>query len=182
VRWRKIEQNYREMVRHAVALKLRIVDPDVMMKRLSVGNKSNPVYQALGEIGKASRTIFLCRYLSSEDLRIEINEALNVVERVNGIMNFIFYGHLGEITSNKTKDQEISLLCLHLLQVCMCYINTILVQTILAHPKWAAILTKEDLRALSPLFHGHINPYGLVALDMGTRLQIEPNYKEKQHG
>lgn len=182
VRWGKITQNYRETVRHAAALKLRTVEPDVMMKRLSADNKSNPVYQTLTEIGKASRTIFLCRYLSSEPLRIEINEALNVVERVNSIMNFIFYGHLGEITSNKTHDQELSLLCLHLLQVCMCYINTILVQTILADPKWAVILTKEDLRALSPLFHGHINPYGLVALDMATRLQIEPHSRKVQYG
>ncbi len=174
IKWSFIEKNYREMVRHAAALKVRTVDPEVMMKRLSADNKSNPIYQALLELGKASQTIFLCRYLRYEELRIEINEALNVVERVNGIMNFIFYGRLSEITSNKTNDQELSLLCLHLLQVCMCYINTILIQTVLNDPKWMSILTPEDLRALSPLFHAHINPYGFVALDMNTRLKIDP--------
>ena len=27
-------------------------------------------------------------------------------------------------------------------------------------------LSAEDLRALTPLFHGHINPYGQFALDL----------------
>ena len=48
---------------------------------------------------------------------IEINEALNVVERVNSLMKFIFYGNYGEISTNREQDQELSLLCLHLLQV-----------------------------------------------------------------
>ncbi len=151
----------------------------MLLKRLSVDNKSNPIYQALLEIGKASRTIFLCRYISSEELRIDINEALNVVERVNGLMEFIFYGRLGEISTNMSQSQELSLLCLHLLQVCMVYINTILIQTALSDPKWASLLTPEDWRALSPLFHGHINPYGLLSLDMNTRIIIETHrYKE----
>ncbi|MDP1880095.1 MAG: Tn3 family transposase, partial [Parachlamydiaceae bacterium] len=179
IQWNKIRQNYREIVRHAAALKTRTVEPDVLMKRLSADNKSNPVYQALIEIGKASRTIFLCRYLSSEDLRININQALNVVERVNGIMGFIFYGRLGEISTNNTNDQELSLLCLHLLQVCMVYINTILIQTALSDPKWRLILKTEDMRALSPLFHGHINPYGFLSIDMNMRLNIETHrYKD----
>lgn len=176
--WSKIENHYRDMVKHAVALKIRTVEPEVMLRRLSANNKENPIYQALLEVGKAARTIFLCRYLSSEELRIEIHEALNVVERVNGLMSFIFYGRLGEISTNREQDQELSLLCLHLLQVCMCYITTILIQTTLSDPKWVILLTKEDRRALSPLFHGHINPYGLLFLDMKARIAIEkPPFK-----
>jgi len=171
--WELIRRYYRDIVRHAAALKVRSVESDVLMKRLSADNKANPIYQALLEIGKASRTIFLCRYISSEELRIDINEALNVVERVNGIMEFIFYGRLGEISTNMSHDQELSLLCLHLLQVCMVYINTILIQTALSDPKWASILTPEDWRALSPLFHAHINPYGSLSLDMSARIIIE---------
>ena len=161
------------MVKHAVALKIRTVEPEVMFRRLSANNKENPVYQAFLEVGKAARTIFLCRYLSSEELRIEINESLNTVERVNGLMEFIFYVKGGEISTNREQDQELSLLCLHLLQACMCYITTILIQTTLSDPKWTTVLTKEDMRALSPLFHGHINPYGLLFLDMNSRIEIE---------
>jgi hypothetical protein len=45
-------------------------------------------------------------------------------------------------------------------------INTILVeQTIEREGLWER-LSAEDLRALTPLFHGHINPYGQFALDL----------------
>lgn len=184
IHWNIIRQHYRDAVRHAAALKIRTVDPDVMMRRLSADNKGNPVYQALTEIGKAARTIFLCRYLSSEALRVDIHESLNVVERVNSIMGFIFYGRLGEISTNNTQDQELSLLCLHLLEVSMVYINTILIQTVLSDSQWASLLTPEDRRALSPLFHGHINPYGFLSLDMDVRLDIDndpPFLKVKAH-
>jgi TnpA family transposase len=171
------------MAKHAAALKIRTVEPEVMLRRLSANNKENPVYQAFLEVGKAARTIFLCRYLSSEELRIEINEALNVVERVNSLMKFIFYGNYGEISTNKEQDQKLSLLCLHLLQVCMCYITTILIQTTLSDPKWTTVLTEEDMRALSPLFNGHINPYGLLSLDMDLRIEIEKHrFKGEVYG
>lgn len=66
---------------------------------MSADNEENPVYRALTEIGKAARTIFLCRYLSSEALRIDIHASLKGVERVNSIMGLIFYGRLGEIST-----------------------------------------------------------------------------------
>ena len=175
IHWNIIRQHYRDAVRHAAALKMKTVDPDVMMRRMSADNKENSVYQALTEIGKASRTIFLCRYLSSEVLRIDIHESLNVVERVNSIMGFIFYGRLGELSTNNTDDQELAFLCLHLLEVSMVYINTILIQTVLSDPQWESLLTPEDRRALSPLFHGHINPYGFLSLNMDVRLDIDNN-------
>ena len=44
----------------------------------------HPTYKAFAELGKAIKTIFLCRYLHDEALRREINEGLNVVEQWNG--------------------------------------------------------------------------------------------------
>jgi TnpA family transposase len=62
----------------------------------------------------------------SEELRIEIHEAQNVVERLNSVMGFIFYGKLGELSTNIKEYQELGIICLHLLQTCMAYINTII--------------------------------------------------------
>lgn len=97
---------------------------------------------------------------------------LNVVERLNGVMDFLFFGKLGEISTNKTDDQEPAVLCLHLLQVCLVYLNTLMIQQILSKPEWKRRLTMEDKRALTPLIHTHINPYGLFPLDLNTRIAI----------
>jgi TnpA family transposase len=173
INWKLIEDNYDEYVKHVSALKTGTVDPDVLIKKFSKENYNHSVYKTLVEIGNAVKTIFLCRYLSSEALRIEINESQNVVERLNGIMGFIFYGKLGEISTNRSKEQALAVSCLHLLQVCMVYINTLIIQQILSEPAWANKLTPEDKRALTPLIHAHINPYGLFPLDLYKRLIIE---------
>lgn len=173
INWSLIKKHYHEVVKYVAALKVGSVEPDVMLKHLSTINNNHPVYQAITEIGHAAKTIFLCRYLMSESLRIEIHDALNIVERLNGIMGFIFYGKLGEISTNKRDDQELAVVSLHLLQVCMVYINTIIIQEVLSNHKWHNRMTIEDKRGLSPLIHAHINPYGLFPLDLNKRLIIE---------
>lgn len=172
--WNLIEDNYDEAIRHMIALKKGIMDPDVFVKRFSQDNYQHPVYRTIVEIGKVEKTNFLCRYLMSEELRIEVHEAQNVVERLNSIMGFIFYGKLGEISTNIKKEQELAIVCLHLLQACMAYINTIIFQNILSRPEWQNVLTPEDKRALNVLFHSHFNPYGLFPLDLSKRLGIMP--------
>ena len=171
--WPLLHDNYNELVKYAVALKQGMVDSEVILKCFKAGNYQHPVYKAMMELGRAIKTIFLCRYLHSEELRIEIHELQNVVERVNGFIDFIFFGKLGEISTNKTLGQELAILCLHLLQVSLVYINTLLIQEILATPEWKDKLTIIDKRALTPLIHAHINPYGLFPLDMAIRLNIE---------
>jgi hypothetical protein len=86
-------------------------------------------------------------------------------------------GNGNEMGSNRQKDMELSMLTLHLLQICLVYVNTLMIQQILAERSWAKRLTKEDLRALTPLIYAHVNPYGIFLLDMRAWLSIESTYK-----
>ncbi|WP_284346743.1 Tn3 family transposase [Rickettsia endosymbiont of Oedothorax gibbosus] len=70
INWQLIVQYYHEVVRYLAALRTGTVEPEVMFKILSNNNADHPVYKALTEIGHAVKTIFLCRYLMSEALRI----------------------------------------------------------------------------------------------------------------
>ena len=49
-----------------------------------------------------------------------------------------------------------------------------MIQNVLADPQWLNRLTEEDFRALTPLIHTHVNPYGTFELDMEKRLPIDP--------
>lgn len=173
INWTLIRQQYDEMVKYATALRLGTANAEAILRRFQRGNRQHPTCQALAELGKAIKTIFLCRYLDSEALRREIHEGLNVVENWNSANSFIFFGKGGEVATNQLADQELSVLALHLLQLCLVYVNTLMIQHVLSESHWWRMMQPADLRALSPLIYAHINPYGRFELDMATRLPIE---------
>jgi hypothetical protein len=98
---------------------------------------------------------------------------LNVVENWNSANAFIFFGKGGEVATNRLEDQELAVLALHLLQMCLVYVNTLLLQRILSEQVWSTRMTAADYRAITPLIYLHINPYGRFDLDMSQRLDIE---------
>ncbi len=171
--WELIEQQYDEMVRYTTAMAERTADPEAILRRFTRSNVQHPTYKALAELGKAAKTLFLCRYLASEPLRREIHEGLNVVETWNSANGFIFFGKGGEVASNRLDDQEVSVHALHLLQCCLVYVNTLMLQRVLAEPAWAARMTAADARGLTPLVWAHVSPYGAFDLDMEQRLDLE---------
>jgi TnpA family transposase len=170
--WELIRQQYDEMVKYATALRLGTAETEAILRRFTRNNLQHPTYRALAELGKAVKTIFLCRYLHDEALRREINDGLNVIEHWNGANDFVFFARRGELASNRREDQEISMLSLHLLQNCMVFVNTLMLQQVLAQPHWSHRLTPRDRHAITPLIWDHVNPYGRYELDMESRIPI----------
>ncbi len=113
--WDLIKNQYDEMIKFATALRLGTAETEAILRRFTRNNLQHPTYQALAELGRAIKTIFLCQYLESEELRRE---------------------------------------------------------EVLAEGEWMKRLTKEDYRGLTPLFYSHVNPYGILRLDMTERLPI----------
>lgn len=171
IRWDVIANNYDQLIKYATAIRVGTASTEAILRRFT-RTASHPVYQAMLEVGKAQKTIFVARYLRDRDLQREIQEGLNVVEGWNGANDVIFFGKNGELSSNRRDQQELSVLALHLLQTALVFVNTLMIQDLLADPEWAGRLTEEDKRALTPLFWMHIQPYGEVQLNMGHRLQL----------
>ena len=179
INWELIELYYDQIVKYTVALRQGRTNAENIMRRFTRNNSTHPVYKALAELGRAVKTIFLCKYLSSENLRQEIHEGLNVVERWNGVNDFIFYGKRFTLSGNNPVEFELHMLCLHILQLSMVYINTLLLQQVLIESDWLPRMTIADKRAISPLINEHINPYGQFPLDMNVRLPINfPQLRE----
>ncbi|CAA9499183.1 MAG: Mobile element protein [uncultured Rubrobacteraceae bacterium] len=160
------------MVRFASALRAGTAETESILRRFTRSNLQHPTYHALSELGRAVKTIFLCEYLREESLRREIDEGLTVVENWNATNSFIFYGKGGEIATNRLDDQEVSVLSLHLLQLSLVYVNTLMIQEVLAAPAWSGRLTDEDFRAPSPLLYGYVSAYGRFDLDINKRLPL----------
>jgi hypothetical protein len=79
---------------------------DALRHRPQTGHRrhrGHPTYRALAELGRAVKTVFLCEYLSSEQLRREVHEGLNVIENWNSANGLIYFGKGGEIASNPSR-------------------------------------------------------------------------------
>jgi TnpA family transposase len=172
IRWDLIASQYDQMIKYATAIRTGTASTEAIFRRFTKANAVHPAYQAMAEVGRAQRTIFLARYLRNRDLQREINEGLNVVESWNRANAVIFFGKAGDIATNRRDELELSVLCLRILQAALVYVNTLMAQDVLADQTRAGRLTAEDRRGLTPLFWAHVAPYGEVRLDMGRRLPL----------
>jgi TnpA family transposase len=77
--WELIGQQYDQMVKYATALKTGTAQTEDILRRFTRNNVQHPTHRALAAMGRACKTIFLCRYLGALSLRREIHEALNVI-------------------------------------------------------------------------------------------------------
>lgn len=177
--WDLIAQQYDQMIKYATALRLGTAETESILRRFTRTNLQHPTYRALQELGKAVKTVFLCAYLASEEVRREVHDALNVIESWNSANTFIFFGRGGELATNRSDEQELAVLCLHLLQNSLVYINTLMLQHVLRDRASAYWPGPRDLRALTPLFYIHVNPYGRFSLDLHERL---PGLSESRMG
>jgi TnpA family transposase len=172
INWTKIAEQYDQMVKYATAIRTGTASTEAILRRFMKANSTHPTYQAMIELGRAQKTVFLARYLRSRELQREINSGLNVVEAWNGANSIIFYGKNSEIASNRRDEQEMSVLCLRICQAALVYVNVLMIQNILADPDCPVELTAEDERGLTPLFWSHVLPYGEVKLNMNSRLAL----------
>src|SRR3954451_6483795 len=172
IRWDIIAEQYDQMIKYATAIRAGTASTEAILRRFTRANAIHPTYQAMIEVGRAQRTLFIARYLRDRDLQREINEGLNVVESWNRGNSIIFFGKGGDIATNRRDEQELSVLCLRVLQSALVYVNTLMVQDVLAEPEWDDALTDVDHRGLTPLFWTHVAPYGEVRLNMDRRLSL----------
>ena len=171
--WDLISQQYDEIIKYTAALRHRTADPEALLRRFTRANVQHPTYRALSELGKAIKTIFLCRYLADKPYRREINAGLNVVENWNSANGFIFFGKGGEFSTNQMEEQELSVQALQLLQNSLVYINTMMLQNVLQEPAWLNRMTADDWRGLTPLIYPHVSPYGKFELDLDQRIDFD---------
>jgi TnpA family transposase len=166
-----IANNYDLMIKYATAIRQGTASTEALLRRFQ-GETTHPAYTAMLELGRAQRTIFLAHWLRNRDLQRETESGLNVVENYNGVNDYIRFGKRGELASNHREEQELGMLCLQILQSCLAFINTLMIQDTLAQPEWAHTLTDVDRRGLTPLFHSNMTPYGIMRLRPDRRLDL----------
>jgi TnpA family transposase len=61
IQWELIAAQFDEMIKFATALRLGTAEAEAILRRFTRSNVQHPTYRALAELGKALKTIFLCK-------------------------------------------------------------------------------------------------------------------------
>lgn len=74
ISWTKIAEQYDQAVKYATAIRTGTASTEAILRRFMKANAAHPTYQAMIEIGRAQKTVFLARYLRARSLQREIND------------------------------------------------------------------------------------------------------------
>ncbi|MEU8509720.1 Tn3 family transposase [Streptomyces brevispora] len=83
INWDLVARPYDQIVKYTTApLRLGTSGAGQVLRRFTLGGPKHPAYQAIGERGRAVRTVFVCDCLAGVEMRREIHEGLQVVEKL----------------------------------------------------------------------------------------------------
>ena len=162
----------------AGSLKGGWVTASLLISRFQSYPRKNALTRALQEYGRLVKTIFILRYLESEEYRRRINAQLNKGEALHGLRQFLFYANGRKIRRKQEDEQNNQASCLTLLTNAVVAWNTIYITAALDQLKTEGYTPlDEDLSHLSPARYEHINPYGKYHFDVEaglSRTQLRP--------
>lgn len=92
-----IEQQWDNILRFVVSLKLQYALPSTLLKRLNSYAHQHPLYQALVELGKVVRTIFLLNYMDDGQLRRRTHQQTTQLESIQKLAKVLEMGDEGAI-------------------------------------------------------------------------------------
>ncbi len=157
----RIEQCWDDMMRIAGSLKLGTVQASELIRSLLKSERPSSLAQAIIEVGRINKTLYLLNYIDDEDYRRRILTQLNRGEGRHGVARAISYGQRGEIRKRYREGQEDQLGALGLVTNALVLWNTIYMQASLDHLRQQSVeIQEEDEARLSPLVHKHVNMLG----------------------
>ena len=162
----------------AGSLKLGKVQASVLVRSLLKSERPSGLTQAIIEVGRINKTLYLLNYIDDEDYRRRILTQLNRGESRHAVARAICHGQKGEIRKRYTDGQEDQLGALGLVTNAVVLWNTMYMQAALDHLRaQGETLNDEDIARLSPLCHGHINMlghYSFTLAELVTKGHLRP--------
>lgn len=180
----RIRQHWDDMLRIAGSLKLGTVHASELVRSLLKSERPSSLAQAIIDLGRINKTIYLLNYIDDEDYRRRILTQLNRGESRHKIARAICYGKRGEIRKAYREGQEDQLNALGLVTNAVVLWNTLYMQATLDHLRTeGTLINQENIARLSPLQHKHINVlgrYSFALADPIAKGELRPLYMEEQ--
>src|SRR5215211_4847534 len=160
-RTERIRQHWEDMLRIAGSLKLGTVHASELVRSLLKSERPSTLAQAIIDLGRINKTLYLLNYSDDEVYRRRILAQLNRGEGRHKGARTICHGKRGEIRKAYREGQEDQLNALGLVTNTVVLWNTLYLQAALEHLRSEGVdIYPEDQARLSPLQHRHLNVLG----------------------
>jgi TnpA family transposase len=169
-----IQENWDDMVRVVGSIKRGWVSASLFMSKLQSFSQPNRLFEAFQEYGRLVKTIFILRYLNSEDYQHRIKTQLNKGESMHSLRRFILIARQGQLRRHHKEELANQSGCLTLVTNAIVFWNTVYIQAALDFLKQEGFEVKpEDIPHLSPCRCEHINPYGKMQFDIAKTIGLK---------
>lgn len=174
-----IEAQWDTILKMVASIKLKHVTASSLLRRLNSYSQKHPVYQALKELGKVLRTLFLLKYMDDSSLRKRIDDQLDKIESAHRFARAVFYANNGEIQFASKEEQQVTDACKRFIQnAIICWNYLYLTQLVVKTESQNRSTILEIIARSSPVSWQHINLQGEFdfsddALKNAVRFDIE---------
>jgi len=170
-----------EILRVTGSLKLGWVTASLLIGKLQSYPRKNALARALQEYGRLVKTIFILRYIDSQDYRRRIGAQINKGEALHALRGFLFFANEGKVRRRHLEEQANQASCLNLVTNSIVAWNTVYIRAALDQLRQEGVIVRdEDVAHLSPARYKHINPYGKYRFDVDTASQLN-NLRPLRH-
>lgn len=181
IRTELIENQWEDILRLMVSLRLRQITASQVLKRLSGYTRQHPLYRALKEYGRIIKTHFILRYYDELALRQQIEKLLSRIELVNRFSKAVFFGG-NQVFAVATKEEQEKIIdARRLIQNAIVLWNYLYLSELLSRQK-----DQQELGALlDAVRHGtaivwhHVNlqgEYDIDSLEVDTKSRFDWAY------
>ncbi|WP_416775724.1 Tn3 family transposase [Xenorhabdus budapestensis] len=156
-----IEQHWDEVLRLKASIGAGLVPPSVILKKLAASPRQNRLNQALREMGRIERSIFICDWLLDIRLRRRSHAILNKGESRHALARAIFLHQLGELRNRAAEAMAYRASGLNLVVNAIVLWNTVYLSRAVDYVRSQGIIIPEELlSSVAPLPWGHISLTG----------------------
>jgi len=166
--WDLLETHWPDLLQVALSIQAGRMLPSTLLRKLGTHSRKSRLYQAFRELGRVVRTVFLLEYISTLELREQIQGATNKVEAYHGFTKWLSFGG-GTIAALDPEEQEKRLKYLDLVA------HAVLLQNVVDMTEALPQLAREGhrvdramLATLSPYQTRHLKRFGDYVIDLGN--------------
>ena len=120
-----------DLLRAAGSLKLGWVTASLFIAKLQSARRKNVLTRALQEYGRLNKTIFILRYLLTEQVQRRIGTQINKGEALHALRGFLFLANEAKIRRRHYEEQLNQASCLNLVTNAVVLWNTVYMSAVL---------------------------------------------------